>query len=194
MGKVGPIVAGAMAEQVGWRSFWWLNVGLFGLSFITTVFLFPETKWHRPHPTESEPSLASQNTTAMAAKDTDCGPVTPSDHIEYCKSAELSQTQLSTIDFSETAQKDPYLGHGSPSRQQFSIFPAADPHASLWDEILIPWKLFALPIVEFAGFVVSWSAGCLLVVNLTQSQNFAAPPYNYNSLTIGKHYIHTDEF
>ena len=52
-------------------------------------------------------------------------------------------------------------------------------------DIWIPWKLFMFPIVEFSSFVVSWSCSSFLTINLTQSQNFAAPPYNYNSQNIG---------
>ncbi|KUL89205.1 hypothetical protein ZTR_03616 [Talaromyces verruculosus] len=46
-------------------------------------------------------------------------------------------------------------------------------------------KLFAFPIVEFSSFVVSWCASSFLTLNLTQSQNFAAPPYNFSSQSIG---------
>src|SRR5271156_2856971 len=45
-----------------------------------------------------------------------------------------------------------------------------------WDS-RIPWRFFAFPIIEFAAFVMSWSASSFLAINLTQSQNFAAPPY-----------------
>src|SRR5271163_5184022 len=37
--------------------------------------------------------------------------------------------------------------------------------ALAWD-FWIPWRLFALPIVEFAAFVVSWSASSFLTINL----------------------------
>src|SRR5450755_2722703 len=43
----------------------------------------------------------------------------------------------------------------------------------------------AFPIVEFAAFVVSWSASSFLTINLTQAQNFAAPPYNFSSQAVG---------
>jgi hypothetical protein len=49
----------------------------------------------------------------------------------------------------------------------------------------IPWRLFALSIVEFVAFVVSWSTSSFLNVNLTRSQNFAAPPYSFSSQTVG---------
>jgi hypothetical protein len=49
----------------------------------------------------------------------------------------------------------------------------------------IPWKLFIFPIVQFGAFVFSWSASNFLVVNLTQSQVFAAPPYNFGAQSVG---------
>lgn len=55
----------------------------------------------------------------------------------------------------------------------------------LFRELWVPFYLFAFPIVHFAAFVVSWSASGFLVVNLSQAQVFAAPPYNFTSETIG---------
>jgi MFS family permease len=52
-------------------------------------------------------------------------------------------------------------------------------------EFVVPWKLFAFPIVEFAAFAVSWSASVFLTLNLTQSQIFSAPPYNLGPQTVG---------
>ena len=166
-----------MAEQIGWRSFWWLNVGMFGFTIIATIFLFPETKWHRQHMTDVNqgstlPSPVSEGVLKEGSSD---------DHIEESK----TQAQFPRLAASETAQKDPYLGKGVPSKQQFKLWQPRDPHSNLLREILTPWKLMVLPIVQFASFVVSWSASVFLTVNLTQSQNFAAPPYNYSSSVIG---------
>lgn len=49
----------------------------------------------------------------------------------------------------------------------------------------MPWKLHLFPIVSWSAFVVSWSASCFLTINLTQSEAFAAPPYNWSSQSIG---------
>jgi hypothetical protein len=38
-----------MAAHVGWRNFWWLTTGLTALNLICVIFLFPETKFKRPH-------------------------------------------------------------------------------------------------------------------------------------------------
>ena len=51
--------------------------------------------------------------------------------------------------------------------------------------IWTPFTLFAFPIVNFASFVVAWSASCFLTINLTQAQAFSEPPYNYTPQTIG---------
>lgn len=56
---------------------------------------------------------------------------------------------------------------------------------NLFRELWLPFYLHIYPIVEFAAFVVSWSASGFLVANLTQAQVFAAPPYNFSPQTIG---------
>jgi len=85
-----------------------------------------------------------------------------------------------------TADRDPHLGKGTPSKQQWKLWQVSPhPFRTIALDLWIPWKLFAFPIVEFAAFVVSWSCSSFLTINLTQSQNFANPPYNFNSQSIG---------
>jgi hypothetical protein len=79
--------------------------------------------------------------------------------------------------------QDPFLGRGKPSKQQWKLW---QPYTgSLIHEFLLPWRLLLYPIIELAAFTVSWSASSFLTLNLTQSQVFAAPPYNYSSETVG---------
>ncbi|KAF2862511.1 MFS general substrate transporter [Piedraia hortae CBS 480.64] len=49
---IGPILSGSVSLHVGWRNFWWLNTAMIGVSLLMIIFMFPETKWHRPHPNE----------------------------------------------------------------------------------------------------------------------------------------------
>jgi MFS family permease len=174
---VGPLIAGPMAQAVGWRSFWWLNVAILAFNTITLIFLFPETKWHRLHPSE----LGHASPVASDVSSTDKGYASNS-NVDDIK--EKPVEPMCTLQHSETTLQDPYLGKGGPSRAQFKLWQPADEHTNWWIELFTPWKLFAFPIVEFASFVVSWSASCFLTVNLTQAQNFAYPPYNYSTTVI----------
>ncbi|GKZ35881.1 hypothetical protein AbraIFM66950_006681 [Aspergillus brasiliensis] len=168
--EVGPIIAGPMAQHVGWRSFFWFNVGLLGLVLILVIFLFPETKWHRSHPGE-DPS-------AQEASNSDTG----SEPEPEKPAATAHQENVAT----ETGDTDPWLGRGYPSKQQFKLWKVEDHNLKkLLISFWVPWKLLCFPIVEFAAFNVSWSASVFLTLNLTQSEAFSAPPYNFSSQTIG---------
>ncbi|KAF2104672.1 serine/threonine kinase 16 [Rhizodiscina lignyota] len=162
---VAPIISGPMSAHVGWRNFWYLNVGIIGLSLLLVVFCFPETKWDRATP-RNGPSVAPQGVVEDEKGET------------MATEAQLQQV--------ETAHRDPWLGKGYPSKMQWFIFqPNAHPFKSIALDLWVPWKLMIFPIVQFASFVVSWSCSSFLTLNLTQSQVFAAPPYNYSSQNIG---------
>ncbi|KAF2110617.1 MFS transporter-like protein [Lophiotrema nucula] len=190
---VGPIISGAMTENINWQSFWWFNTAIIGLSFIMVVFMFPETKYHRQHPDEiihqakqgspapsstekTEPPTAIENTSAKH----------DGEDITHVPTTASALPQLAGLTLEETAARDPYLGKGKPAKYQWKLFqPQPHPFKSMALDLWIPWKLFAFPIVEFASFVVSWSCSSFLTLNLTQSQAFAAPPYNFKPMSIG---------
>ena len=147
------------------------------------LFGFPETKWDRLHSGKPSPfaleeigpsTASSKEKVAVALVES----TEPDGLNPPCGRPDLS--------YAATAAKDPYLGKGIPSKQQWKLFQAnAHPFRSIFLDLWIPWKLFVFPIVEFASFVVSWSASSYLTLNLTQSEAFGAPPYNYSSKTIG---------
>ena len=157
-----------------------LNVGLIGATFVLCLFGFPETKWHRLHPDEMR-KIETENAAQQKNEKIN---TTLKEGFE--KTEKLTSVDGSNLSHTATAQRDQYLRKGSPSKQQFRLFQTnANPLKSIALDLWIPWKLFAFPIVEFASFVVSWSASCFLTVNLTQSQAFAAPPYEFKPLVIG---------
>jgi hypothetical protein len=174
---IAPIISGAMATHVGWRNWWWLNVGLLALSIIMVLFMFPETKWDRIHPDNMPDSGAS-------SLKQDAGEVEKAGGLH--RDTEISPAPEQTLEPVHTADRDPWLGRGGPSKQQWKLFqPNAHPFKSIALDLWLPWKLFAFPIVEFASFVVSWSCSSFLTLNLTQTQAFAAPPYLWSSQSIG---------
>jgi MFS family permease len=172
---IGPIISGVMTEHSsGWRSFWWLNTGLLGLSLLMVVFMFPETKWTRAHPVHDDAPMAIEQSAIETEK--------------FGTASEIDRMPSNTapLEHIETAARDPYLGKGSPSKAQWRLFtPNAHPFKSILLDLWIPWKLFAFPIVEFASFVVSWSCSSFLTLNLTQSQAFSVAPYHFSAQSIG---------
>lgn len=168
--QVGPIISGPMAEHVGWRSFFWLNVGILGVVLLFQIFLFPETKWHRPHPNEVAQEEQSPTPSAIEAVSG--------------KPVEISHQE--NVNMENGTERVSYLHKGSPSRKQFKPWqPAGSNIKTALIGFWISWKLLSFPIVELAAFVISWSSSVLLTLNLTQSQAFAEPPYNFKSQSIG---------
>ncbi|KAJ4983920.1 hypothetical protein SVAN01_10606 [Stagonosporopsis vannaccii] len=188
---VGPIVSGAMTEDLGFRSFWWLNAGLLGASFLMVVFMFPETRFKRADPTAVPAKRISPDTPDEKGHATTTENTASSDdgngeiqHVTTTTSTSPNPSNGLTL--TETAARDPYLGVGAPGKWQWRVFqPNAHPFRSIFLDLWIPWKLFSFPIVEFAAFVVSWSCSSFLTINLTQSQVLSLPPYNFRPTTVG---------
>lgn len=105
-------------------------------------------------------------------------PLNSNDKIAQPSEVESSKSEVEPV--------DEWLHRGSPSKSQFYFWKVSpEPVKTMALTLWIPWKLHLFPIVEFAAFVVSWSASVYLTVNLTQLQVFAAPPYNWSSQSIG---------
>ncbi|KAI9815927.1 MAG: hypothetical protein M1827_001919 [Pycnora praestabilis] len=178
----GPIIGGAMAQYSTWQNFWWLNVAMHTTVLLMISFGFPETKWHRVHPDEILGIGANQSPSPLSREEVGFKSVEAASDVE--KRSPLNN--MPDLSHAATAQRDPFLGKGTPSKAQWRLYqPNAHPFKSIAIDLWTPWKLFAFPIVEFASFVVSWSASSFLTLNLVQSQAFAAPPYNFSSISIG---------
>ena len=183
-----------MAAAVGWRNFWWLNTALLGFVALYTIFLFPETKFNRDFaPTHSvvkgSPPLKSGSAEEMETRPGHNHDGTSAmDHADAEKGAPVQLQTQTTLDSTNGlshvhTHQDPFLGRGRPSKAQWRLFQPYE--GNFFMELWMPWKLLLFPIVEFSAFVVSWSASSFLTLNLTQSQAFAAKPYNFSSTKIG---------
>jgi len=174
-----------MAENVGWRNFWWLITGMTALNLLCNIFLFPETKFHRQHIIQNGQKLVTSGSPMNKGSQ---------EEIEHSSSTantadadpekDLAVRRTNTNGLQEAiTHQDPWLGRGKPSKQQWKLWQPYE--GNIFFEFVFPWYLHIYPIIEFAAFVVSWTASCFLTLNLTQTQAFAAPPYNFNSQTIG---------
>jgi MFS family permease len=186
--QVGPIIAGLMAENLGWQSFWWLNVGILGFSSLVFIVLFPETRYIRSNALSSGDSKPSVSQRTNAPQDDKSN--NPNNQRVWVINFDISERDIGVVspvgsiqDTTMNSEKGAWLGRGKPSKQQWKLF---QPYKGKFlMEMWLPWKLFLFPIVEFAAFVVSWSGSAYLTVNLTQTQAFAAPSYNFDSSKIG---------
>lgn len=141
------------------------------LSLLMVIFMFPETKWNRAE--AIPPTLQSERHSHSHSSD---------EKVDI----EHKESTITRAESDDTAERDPWLGKGVPNKRQWGLYtPSPNPWKAIALDLWVPWKLFAFPIVEFSSFVVSWSCSTFLAVNLTQSQNFAAPPYNFDSQSIG---------
>lgn len=191
---VGPIISGPMAQNLGWRSFWWLNTALLAFTSICCIFLFPETKFNRSFMPQnsivsSSPPLKSGSAEQVEESPAQDGSHTTAvDHADPEKDAPV-QAQAPVVAGNDAnlshvhTHKDPWLGRGRPSKAQWRLWQPYE--GNFFMELWLPWYLSLFPIVEFSAFVVSWTASSFLTLNLTQSQAFAAPPYNFTSTKIG---------
>jgi MFS family permease len=169
---LGPIMAGSIAAHHGWKSFFWLETALSGVSIILVAVAFPETKYHRSHnsASSSQSSLRGKSVVSDAPSDT---------QLEK-QPTQTRDTELAALD--TTAHPK-----GRPSRGQFAPFRAPDTRwkAFIVRDTLTPIKCFFNPIILWSGLMVAGPADLLLFFNLTESPVLAAPPYLFNPAQVG---------
>lgn len=142
------------------------------------VFMFPETRYNRPARGVSETASSNGDDSTLADKET--GTTT--------KKIEAGEGKLASRPIrSQQGSIESALPVGRPSKRQFSLIPTPHWEGSqiLFRDFVAPIQIFSFPIISWAAFTLGFSANCLLSLNLTQSQLFAQPPYNFNPAQVG---------
>ena len=189
-----PVACSAMAQNVGWRYFFWLQVALRGALAILAIFCLPETKWSRGRREQLDSGQSVRNTTTTGHVQPN--PVNNLDSTGARKgNAEFARIQSSTETEERQTQDSPadtdghYFRLGRPAKYQFQPFATSAHRDSLWlsliRDFLVPFKIFFFPIVAFGGFSFAWAASVYGYINFDQSQLLAAPPYNFTILQVG---------
>lgn len=162
---IGPVISGSIAARSGWRWFFWICAILQAASLVFIIVAHPETKYRRP-------SVSSASKTEIQGG------------VPHGTEKEGPHQAI--------AQGPPGAPgprpRGRPSLTQFSLLPIprfANGLGPILHDIVSPIQIFSFPIVLWASFTMGFAANCLLALNLTESQVFAAPPYLFNSAQIG---------
>ncbi|KAH6683864.1 putative MFS transporter [Halenospora varia] len=174
---IGPVVAGITAERYGWRAFWWVCTALSCFSLVYQLLFLPETKWPRRHAAIAHGHLPEISTNSAPSNTS--GEKIETTQIENQNPASLSQEERAIA--TEIVVKL----SGKPNKRQFQLWSPLDKEEPIIASIILPFKLFAFPIIQWSSFVFSWCASCFLIINITQSQAFAGPPWNFSPAAVG---------
>ncbi|RDL35796.1 uncharacterized protein BP5553_06408 [Venustampulla echinocandica] len=187
---IGPIISGSIAASISWRWFFWVCTILQAGNLLMMVALFPETRYHRPE--LSTPNSTSSTDVANEESKLE-GPIP-------CETALKQGPRLETGDNvkigtkhheSRHAHSHPATDHvkGRPAKHQFSLIPRPKIYGALREtlvrDILAPIEIISYPIILWAALSLGFASNCLLALNLTQSQVFAAPPYFFTPAQVG---------
>lgn len=167
-------------------------MGLNSFSLIYQLLFLPETKWNRSQRHEASNVAASPNMrNGLAQDDLSKGLNTSSASEkrgeEFSEGGTIAPETTEDIArrIQSTTSETVIQLAGKPNKRQFLIWTGYD-HEERWlQSLLLPFKIFMFPIVQWSSFVFSWVASCFLVVNVTQSQALAGPPWNFTPANVG---------
>ncbi|KAK4940470.1 hypothetical protein LTR10_019454 [Elasticomyces elasticus] len=160
----GPIIAGAMGENYGWQSLFWLSLGFMGVTVVAICFLCPETKFNRTAAALSESNPATE-------------------------SEEVDDTFPKALEADHHLEQVPvvhrHLGKGRPCKRQFLPMQQPDPQ---WRSFLVrdffsPLRIVFYPIVLWGALTMTTAANLVLYYNLTESELLSA--YGWSPAKVG---------
>jgi len=150
------------------------------------VFMLPETRYNRPSTSRAGSIASASDDRTLQSKDEDNSLTNQITRTKLPANKEDSAVPKKTNDHVVRAS-DENRPIGGPSRAQFSLIPK--PQFETKDivirDIIAPIQIFTFPIICWVAFAFGFSTNCLLALNLTQSQVFAAPPYLFNPAQVG---------
>jgi hypothetical protein len=159
------------------------------INLIMMVFMFPETRYIREADAQPQSVEFSglEKDALPREDDKEINVTNTTDPDMINKVGHNSRDIVTSSDTSVTQSTSEFLGRGRPGKAQFSFFQKIrfEGKEMLARDALAPFQIFTVPIISWAAMSMGFAANCLLGLNLTQSQVFAAPPYNFTSAQVG---------
>ena len=189
---LGPVIAGFITDDLGWRWVWWLLVLFFGIQLFVMFFGFEESKYN------SEEIIEGRRASAVEEKGE---PIIVADSKKR-KSAsdENTPSNPSPVDAESRSGSDGYAGQRHLSVAQ--IDPSI-PRKTYWQRLKIftpspgspvdflrhSWQPFLLlttiPGVAYCSLVYAVLLGWNTTQSAALSTYMIAPPYNFSATAIG---------
>ncbi|KAF3005424.1 hypothetical protein E8E14_002129 [Neopestalotiopsis sp. 37M] len=180
---IGPIISGAIASQINWRWFFWVCTILQAVSFVFILVAHPETKSDRP---SSGSRSSSPPVSVHQVREAKPGSV--DSRTSGTESAPRTSTGT-TLRHDSPASSPSGPRTGRPSKAQFSPLPlprfTRGGLPSVLRDVISPIQILFYPIVLWASCAMGFASNSLLVLNITQAQVFAAPPFLFSPDQIG---------
>ena len=173
-----PIIGGALAQGLGWRSTQWFLAGYGGLVTVMLTFVLPETlKLKRDVVAEVEDQTEPERShSKVAERDSEAAVEAPgSSHLPPGRSAKRGR-----LDLTRTITER-------------SIKLQAKKWIKVGKRILVdPLKIILLlrfPAVAITVYYASITFGSLYFLNVSIEDTFSRTPYNFSTLIVGLLYI-----
>lgn len=156
------------------------------------VFMFPETRFLRETSHFPRPSSSAGTSTNLEVKSEGISVSTETNATSKAPtmndSARKDRPRSQSASIEEISQhSNQYLHTGRPSKSQFSAIQKFEYEGGnlILRDVVAPVQVFTFPIILWAALSMGFAANCLLALNLTQSQVFAAPPYLFTPAQVG---------
>lgn len=163
---VGPIIAGAMTDAVGWRSFWWLNVAMYGFVLLFVLLLHPETYYDRRQLVVSDTrsqSFDSERTYVPEKAE-------PGSE-ENAEPGSVEEAEISvTIDQAHN-HVDKYLRKGRPILSQLIKITMCGTTKQILHSLITPHQTLLLPNCAVDCLCLLMGTSALLLYPAVQSTN-----------------------
>ena len=167
-GFLGPVASGYIVDSQGWRWMWWWCVIFFGVTLVSVVFLFEESKY--------VPILEGQSVTLPSQLDQ----IELNDDIKDKKEAEdhvSSSAVASHVAINPDIKPKTYM-------QRMALVTITN--ESIWPHFYQPIvALFYFPAVSYTAITYGSTLAWFAIMTSLQATYMLSPPYNFSAIGIG---------